>query len=269
MSAPDPDDVALAVRLVREAGSLAHRMRQRGVDVEEKTSGSDVVTDADHAAEALVVEELTAARPDDGILGEEGASATGSSGRTWVIDPVDGTFNFTRGWDWWCSAIALTAGDPDGAVGPGDPDSTAGLLLGAVHHPASGRTWVGGPGLPTTLDGEPLPPLAPVPAARRCATTYLHPPFRDEIVSEAFARAASCVGTVRMLGSGTMDSTLVTEGRADVLFQHSVHPWDRLPGAALSLGVGGHSVMVPAGGVRWTVTGEAHAVTEIAAALTS
>ena len=69
------DDAELAVRLVREAGALAHRMRAVGLDAETKTSISDVVTAADHAAERLVVDLLAAERPDDGVLGEEGRVA--------------------------------------------------------------------------------------------------------------------------------------------------------------------------------------------------
>ena len=155
-------DAALAADLVREAASLAARIRSGGLDVERKTSGSDIVTQADTAAERLVVERLTAERPDDAIVGEEGTSRPGTSGRTWVIDPVDGTYNFVAGLDWWCSAIALLDGDD--------------LVLGAVHHPATGRTFVGGPGLPTTVDGVPVAPLGDRPLAEACMTTYLHPP---------------------------------------------------------------------------------------------
>ena len=94
--APVPDnqlrrDAALAADLVREAALLAARIRAEGLDVSRKTSGSDVVTQADLAAERLIVQQLTAERPDDAIVGEEGASRSGTSGRTWVIDPVDGT----------------------------------------------------------------------------------------------------------------------------------------------------------------------------------
>ena len=60
------------------------------------------------------LDRLAAERPDDAVVGEEGASRPGTSGRTWVIDPVDGTYNFARGSDWWCSAIALVSTDPDG-----------------------------------------------------------------------------------------------------------------------------------------------------------
>ncbi len=246
-------DAALAVELVRDAATLAARIRTGGLDVARKTSGSDIVTQADTAAERLIVERLAAERPDDAIVGEEGTSRPGTSGRTWVIDPVDGTYNFTRGSDWWCSALALR-----------DEDD---VLLGAVHHAAQLRTWVGGPHLPSTCDGVPLAALPEISLEARCAVTYLHPPFYGGPVGDAFARAVQQVGTLRMLGSGTMDCMAIAGGQWDVLFQHSVAEWDRLPGAAIVRGAGGDSVVVPAAGVDWTLIGAPTAVADIRAAL--
>ena len=108
----DSDDATLAAALVEHAGSLALRMREEGLSTDYKTSISDVVTEADRAAERFVAETLAELRPHDGVLGEEGASKHGDSSRTWVIDPVDGTFNFTQGSDYFCSALALVEGDP-------------------------------------------------------------------------------------------------------------------------------------------------------------
>jgi len=248
------DDLALAASLVAEAGRLAHRMRAEGVSTRLKTGVSDLVTEADDAAEELVVRRLRAERPDDSIVGEEGADHVGTSGRTWVVDPVDGTYNFARGLDWWCSALAL--------VGEHD------VLLGAVHHPARDTTYVGGPGVPATRDGEAMAPLRDVPLARACATTYLHPPFYAGAVGEAFVRAVEGVATLRMMGSGSMDCTAIARGSADVLFQHSVPDWDRLPGAAIVRSLGGDSRQVDAGGVTWTVTGAPSAVAEVCERLT-
>ena len=219
-----PEDVELASRLVREAGSLAHRMRVDGLSAQTKTSVSDVVTAADHAAEHLVVDTLGAERPEDGVLGEEGAAHEGRSGRTWVIDPVDGTYNFVAGLDWWCSALALTDGDR--------------LVLGAVHHPVTGQTFVGGPGLPTMVDGRPLAPLEDRPLSTSCLTTYLHPPSYAGEVGAAFDRMVGGAATLRMLGSASMDATAVAQGRLHVRCQHSLPPWDELPGAALIVGAG-------------------------------
>ena len=248
------DDVELAARLVTAGGQLARRMRAGGLDAEQKASISDVVTAADHAAERAIVETLAAERPADGVLGEEGSAREGSSGRTWVIDPVDGTYNFVAGLDWWCSALALRDGED--------------LLLGAVHHPASGTTYVGGPGVPATADGVALPPLVDRPLAQSCLATYLHPPFLGTPVEDAFGRAARRAATLRMLGSGSMDAMAVARGSLHVVCQHSVPPWDELPGAAIIRALGGETRHVEAAGKRWYVAGVPTAVAEVCAALT-
>ncbi|MCM0622077.1 inositol monophosphatase family protein [Nocardioides bruguierae] len=256
-----PDDVWLAGDLVREAAGLAARMRAEAggsIATDTKTSVSDVVTAADKAAEAHVLERLAQERPDDGVLGEEGATSASASGREWVIDPVDGTWNFVAGIPWWCSALALRTVGTTGATD---------VLLGAVHDPAQGRTFVGGPGVPTTVNGEPLPPLADVDLASSGVATYLHPTFQHGPVGDAWRRAVSGVATIRALGSSSMDSTAVAEGRLGCQFQHSLPDWDRLPGAALVLGLGGAAALVQAGGRTWNITGAPRAVAEVEALL--
>lgn len=160
-------DEHLAQALVYNAGRLAWRMRENGVNTDFKTSVSDVVTDADRAAEAFVAGALDALRPDDGVVGEEGANKASQSGRCWVIDPVDGTYNFTRGSDYWCSAIALVEGDPAA------PER---LLFGAVHRPTMGYTWFGGPGIRTTRDGRELPVLIDAPSPKPPSPPISTPP---------------------------------------------------------------------------------------------
>ena len=83
----------------------------------------------------------------------------------------------------------------------------------------------------------------------------------------AFARAVRGVATLRMMGSGTMDAMAIAQGRCEVLFQHSVPDWDRLPGAAIIRGVGGRAEVVRAAGVDWHVAGVPTAVAEVCAAL--
>jgi len=253
------DDAALAVDLVREAGALAVELRADGLRTEQKTSASDVVTVADRAAERLIGDHLAVLRPGDGLLGEEGAARPASSGRTWVIDPVDGTYNFVRGLPWWCSAVALVEGDL--AAGRYD------VLLGAVHQPEAGLLYVGGPDLPPTCNGEELDAIVDRPLAESCVSTYLHPPFLGGEVGETFAGVVRRAETLRMLGSGTLDHLAVAQGRMDVFFQHSVAAWDWLPGSAIVRGVGGSAHQVEAGGVVWSVAGAPTAVAEICAAL--
>ena len=190
-------DAQLATDLVREAVELAARMRRRpDLEISRKTSVSDIVTAADHAAEELVVARLSAERPEDGLLGEEGTQRAGTTGRRWVIDPVDGTYNFASGSDYWCSAVALVQGQ----------GADTEVLLGAVAHHASGTVMVGGPDLPTTLDGAPVGPVHDEAIEQVSLATYLHPTaVDDETVAPAVLRVARRPATLRMLGSGSMD----------------------------------------------------------------
>lgn len=255
----DQTDEEVAVALVTAAGAAAWRHQQRmlagaeELDVVVKTNPTDVVTAADREAEDRIVEMLAVARPDDSVVGEEGAFVTGTSGRTWVIDPVDGTYNFVRGSDRWCSAVSL--------VQDGDP------LLGAVCHPRAGRHWVGGPGLGARESREHLPPIVDRGLSECSLATYLHPPFHETRVGETWRRLAASVATLRMSGSGSMDAVDVALGRVDLLAQHSVPLWDRAPGEALIRALGGQSAVVASGGVEWYVAGAptavAHAVSRL------
>jgi fructose-1,6-bisphosphatase/inositol monophosphatase family enzyme len=246
------EDVALAVDLVREAGSLAQELRVGGIRSETKSSVSDVVTTADRAAERLVADHLAAWRPGDGVVGEEGAQRPSVSGRTWVVDPVDGTYNFVHGLTWWCSALALVEDDD--------------VVLGAVYHPHDDVVYVGGPGLPTTRNGRTVG-VADRPLAESCLSTYLHPPFFGDESGTVFTRLVGRAATLRMLGSGSLDLAAVAQGQLGVFVQHSVEAWDWLPGSALVRGAGGVARQLAVAGRTWSVAGAAAAVTEVCAAL--
>ncbi|MEJ5929216.1 inositol monophosphatase family protein [Corynebacterium sp. H128] len=247
-------DEHLAQALVFNAGRLAWRMRETGVSSEQKTNFSDVVTEADKAAERFVAGALEALRPEDGILGEEGAARETKSGRTWVIDPVDGTFNFVSGSDYWCSALALVAGDPE------DPEK---LHFGAVHRPAMGYTWFGGPEIPTSRDGKDVDKLADRPLHQAALGTYLHPNYlQQDAVRDAWLNVAQRAASLRMLGAGSVDLGGVSDGTLHLWMQHSVKSWDWLPGRALVEGAGGKALKVEGGGVTWCLAGNPESVSE-------
>ncbi len=247
------DDLALAAELVRDAGDLAARMLRAGLTVEHKTSISDVVSAADHAAEDLVVTRLRRERPADAIVGEEGTADDGD-GRTWYVDPVDGTYNFLSGIPIWCAAIAL---DVPGAA-----------PLGAVYQPSAGELWVGGPGHPTTCNDHPVEPLVGQPLREVSLTTYLHPmTLPDDTLRTPLLRVLQAAATVRMLGSGSVELAAVSGGRLGVSVQANSLPWDWLPGAALVLAAGGAAEIIETQGQRWHVAGNRQAVAEIAALL--
>src|SRR5262249_48003195 len=129
-SAPVPDAtglVQLACELARAAGTLILEGRRRGLhDVHTKSSATDMVTEFDDQSEQLIVDGLRAARPDDGIVGEEGANQPGTSGVDWLIDPIDGTTNYLYGLPGYAVSIAARDGE--------------GLLVGVVHLPSLGET---------------------------------------------------------------------------------------------------------------------------------
>lgn len=247
------DDAGFASDMVTEGGRLAADMRREGLRAQRKKSISDVVTAADRAAESLISDHLAIWRPEDGVLGEEGAFREGTSGRRWVIDPVDGTYNFVQGLTWWCSALALVDHDE--------------LLFGAVYHPQEDALFVGGPNLSSTRNGVHIPPIIDKPLAEVCAATYLNPARIESDVALAFARAAQGAAALRMLGSGTMDAMAIAQGHLGVYFQHSVPEWDWLPGLAIIQGAGGIGERVEAAGVTWSVAGAPTAVREICSRL--
>lgn len=245
-------DAELAERLVRDAGLLALRMARNGLTVDRKSSVSDVVSDADRAAEAMIVGRLALARPDDGLVGEEGAAAPGR--RTWYIDPVDGTYNYVSGLPAWCSAVALADRDE--------------LLVGAVYQPATDETWVGGPGLPTTRNGLRVEPIVDGPQSALSLCTYLSPSsLADPGFREPLLRAVRQAASVRILGSGSVELAATAASRLGVWLHADTLSWDWLPGAALVVGAGGVIEVFQAHGHRWHVAGPATAVREAKAAI--
>jgi myo-inositol-1(or 4)-monophosphatase len=242
------DDLELAASVVREAGDLAGRMRRAGLEVRHKTSVSDVVSAADHAAEELIVARLRTERPGDGLVGEEGTNEPGV--RTWFIDPVDGTYNFLSGIPFWCSAVALS--DADGPV------------LGAVYHPANDEMWLGGRESAATLNGNPIPPLEDHALSQVSVASYLHPEaLPDDALRLPLLRALGGAATVRMLGSGSIELASVAGGRLGGWVQNDSTDWDWLPGAALVRAAGGATAVVPVRGHRWHIAGSRQVVDEI------
>ena len=284
---PRLTDAALAEALVRNAGRLALDMRNRGLDAlrgtaTEKTNVADVVTAADVSAESYVVEQLLRCRPHDSIVGEEGAAHAGTSGRTWVVDPVDGTWNFFSGSSYWCSALALTDGGHDAGTPWGvDPASEQGpsghgaggladadVLLGAIYQPQEDKLWLGGSLQPATLNAGRVAADARQDVGVLAGVTYIHPGWLDEPrAAVPWQRAARLPATLRMLGSGSCDLGRVAQGELGVWFQHSCPAWDWLPGKGIVRAAGGDTGVVRVNGLDWFVAGPRGAVRDITEAL--
>jgi myo-inositol-1(or 4)-monophosphatase len=245
--------MSLAAELVREAGTLASEMLSQGLETRYKSSISDVVSAADQAGEEQISARLTESRPDDGLVGEEGARRPGN-GRTWYVDPVDGTYNFLSGIPYWCSAVGLVD-----ANGP---------LVGAVYYPSIDQLWLGGREMPTTLNGEQVPELTNQSLSEISIATYFHPrhlPDRNRLT--AWQSVVASAATLRILGSASIDLAGVASGWLGVFLQANLNGWDWYPGAALVIGAGGVADAFTLGANRWHIAGNAQAVEDVKTAL--
>ncbi|MBI5160950.1 MAG: inositol monophosphatase [Micrococcales bacterium] len=220
--------VDLARSIAVEAGELAARRRAEGVEVAaQKSSATDVVTAADREVELLIRERLQAARPDDAILGEEGGGLSGSSGLSWLVDPIDGTTNYLYGVPHYAVSVAVVEGDPD--------PLTWTALAGAVRNPATGELYSAAAGEGSTLDGRPIRVAEPVPLAQALVGTgfsYL-PEIRRE-QGELIARMLPRIRDLRRPGTASLDLCFVAAGRSNAYFERGLNPWDHAAGVLIA-----------------------------------
>lgn len=229
-----PDDVTvpalreLAERLARSAGELVRTGRPDQVVVAStKSTATDVVTRMDADSEALLRREIAAARPHDAILGEEEGTSSGTSGITWVVDPIDGTVNYLYG-------VASYAVSVAAVVGPPDPARWT-VLAGAVHSVVDGRTWTAGAGAGATLDGVPLRVGEPDELAQcLVGTGFGYDPVRRRAQARVLVEVLPRVRDIRRLGSAAIDLCLVASGELDLYYERGLNPWDMAAGALVA-----------------------------------
>jgi myo-inositol-1(or 4)-monophosphatase len=235
-SAATPPDASglldLAVGTARAAAELVARGRaSAGASVHVKSSPVDVVTAVDTACEELIVGRLLAARPDDGVLGEEGSSRTGTSGVRWVVDPIDGTVNFLYGFPAYAVSIAA---EVDGQV-----------LAGVVVNAATGEafTATAGGGARLTSPGRPEPELlvGSRPASLEQALVATGFGYRVEqrrVQGAVVAQLLTRVRDIRRAGSSALDLCSAAAGRVDAFYELDLNPWDHAAGALIAAEAG-------------------------------
>jgi myo-inositol-1(or 4)-monophosphatase len=225
----EADEVAalrrLAERLARQAGELVQRDRPDRVAVAgTKSSSTDMVTAMDRASEQLLSAQLLQLRANDGLLGEEGAGRVGTTGLTWVVDPIDGTVNYAYGLPIYAVSVAVVTGDVT-TVGAWSP------LAGCVHNPASGQTWTAAAGQGATLDGVPTAaPPAPTADQALVGTGFGYQPAQRRRQAAVMAALLPQVRDVRRLGSAAIDLCLVASGRLDAYYEQGLNAWDMAAG---------------------------------------
>ncbi|HUI53535.1 MAG TPA: inositol monophosphatase family protein [Bryobacteraceae bacterium] len=203
-------ELEFARRIAAAAGENAKKIRERGITVETKPDASPV-TIADKDNERLMREAIEREFPEDGILGEEGSSKAGTSGRRWIIDPIDGTRDYIRGNRFWCVLIAVEEAD--------EP------LAGVAHFPMLSETYWAAHGGGSYLNGERLRASAVTsigdctfsPSGLQLAEARPYLSRVLELMQRSWA--------VRAYG-GALDACQVAAGKAEIWFEPKVAPWD-------------------------------------------
>ena len=191
-----------------------------------KTSSTDMVSDADHAAEEAIVGLLGSERPRDGLLGEEGASVDGESGRRWVVDPLDGTTNFLYGIPQWAVSIAL--------------EDEAGSAVGVVLNPVTDELFRATRGGGAELNREPIRVREGATLERSLlATGFGYDAERRRVQAAAAARVIPRVRDIRRAGAAALDLAWLAAGRLDGYWERGLKPWDWAAGRLLVAEAGG------------------------------
>jgi myo-inositol-1(or 4)-monophosphatase len=217
----------LAEQLAREAGELALAGRRRhgiGTPVghDTKSSDTDPVTEFDRAAERLLVDGIRSRRPDDSIVGEEGADHRGTSGVVWQLDPIDGTANFVYDLPSWCTSVGV------------EDDSGRGLAA-AVYVPVTAELYSAAAGQGATLDGVALRASSATSLGRSLvATGFSYRPERRAQQAERLVHLLPIVRDVRRSGSAAIDLCRVASSRVDAYFEDHLNSWDVAAGLLIA-----------------------------------
>ncbi|GAA2065745.1 inositol monophosphatase family protein [Catenulispora yoronensis] len=251
VSADPKELLELASRLAAEAGRVLVEDRPRDLGVAStKSSPTDIVTVMDQRSEKLIVAGILAERPDDGILGEEGASREGTSGVRWVIDPIDGTVNYLYELPMWCVSIGV---EVDGVA-----------VAGVVEVPMLRETFTALRGHGAWRNGEPIRARSaqsggggggegegagePVPLERALvATGFGYAAQRRAVQGRIVADLLPRVRDIRRGGSAAIDLCSVACGRVDGYYERGTNPWDIAAGGLIVEEAGGRI-----GGLRGT-----------------
>ncbi|MFJ6661414.1 inositol monophosphatase family protein [Streptomyces sp. NPDC091377] len=232
---PDHSDLlALARQAATHAGTLLRDGRPADLAVAAtKSSPIDVVTEMDIAAEKLITDTISAVRPDDGFLGEEGASAEGTSGIRWVIDPLDGTVNYLYGLPTWSVSIAA--------------EHHGETVVGVVAIPMRGELFhaVRGEGAHATgawtgerrLTCRPSPPLDQA----LVSTGFNYVAEVRAHQAEVAARLIPLLRDIRRGGSAAVDLCDLAAGRLDGYYERGLNPWDVAAGDLIAREAGAHT----------------------------
>lgn len=219
MSSPGGADarelMALAEHIARDAGELlVHLRRTTTLEPSQKSSAADWVSRADREAEELISTSLLTQRPRDGLLGEEGGAREAESGYTWIVDPLDGTTNYLRGYPGWCVSIAVRG--PAGRV-----------VAAAVHDPMTDSTWTASTDDASRRDGRPIQVSSPHAVEEMLVGTgFSYQPRERSRQATQLRELLPAVADLRRGGSAALDLCRVADGALDAFAESDLEVWD-------------------------------------------
>ncbi len=227
MTDPTPAGLRdLGLRVATDAAArVAARAGSPDLRITTKSSLTDPVTEVDREVEALIVGALLAARPDDGVLGEEGADRPGTSGVRWIIDPIDGTVDFMYGIPG-CN-VSIGA-EVDGAV-----------VAGVVVDPLHGDTFAAARGEGATRNGHPIHCTAVADLGMALlGTGFGYDPDERARQAAVLAHVLPRVRDIRRVGAAAIDMCWVACGRLDGYYERNLKAWDWAAAALIAVEAG-------------------------------
>jgi myo-inositol-1(or 4)-monophosphatase len=218
-------ELRTAEEAARAAGAIQRELRERLLDVREKEDRT-LVCEADLASEAAILSRLQEAFPEDGILSEEAGVSGAQEGRVWIVDPLDGTSNYSRGLPFFTVSIALwERGEP---------------ALAVLYMPVLEELFAAARETPATLNGEPIRVSSVATVREAMINVYFDRHYRLEEGLELFRRVAlKCEGRVKTMGSTASLLCYVACGRLDGFVRNTTKVWDFAAGLLILQQAGG------------------------------
>ncbi|MEN9687477.1 MAG: hypothetical protein RL381_489 [Actinomycetota bacterium] len=230
----------LAQKIGADAAALLMD-RPAAFEIEEKSTAIDIVTQMDKKAEHFIVQSILAARPDDGMIGEEGADIESRSGITWVIDPLDGTVNYFYGLPGW--NVSIAAKDRDGTV------------VGVVTAPTINSTWWAHRGGGAFFNGSKIRTNEPVEFNRALlGTGFQYDVAHRTRQIENVSRALPLVRDIRRNGAAAVDICSVAMGALDGYFEDGLKEWDWAAASLVATEAGARFATYGSGATMATLT---------------
>ena len=222
----------LACLIGREAAAMVLDRHGELHEADTKASDIDLVTQIDRASEQLITQRLRAARPNDGIVGEEGTAVIGTSGVQWLVDPIDGTTSFFYGLPGFSVSIAARL---DGQV-----------VAGCVVAPAINAEYSAVLGRGATMNGEPISCRDTSSLSKALVGTGFAPDHRRRTrQGQMFAAIIPQIRDIRRMGSAALDLSAVAAGQLDAYFEIGLSLWDYAAGVLIAAEAGALTIVEP------------------------